>query len=444
MRLVRRALFALLVVVLVALVGGYWYERPMLLTGTGYAAHNACAVTNVAGRANPETDLPPNPLVPVLRSSASGENGVQGSVLGVLARQTSWFNEGYGCTLAEQAPDLGVATEVTKPHKFLTTGEVPVPAELQAAVDKAFGDGLSAKDAKALGTRAIVVVRDGEIIAERYAKGFSPDTPQLGWSMSKSIANLFIGRLVHEGKIKITDSHLRKEWTDERANITIEDLMRMTSGLSWDETYDLGTPITKMLYIEPDMGKYVASQSLAHPVGSFQQYSSGSTTLMCDIVTDKVTDGSAHAKADLVRTELFEPLGLTTAVFEPDAVGTPVCSSYLWATPREWAALGQFAADNGAYGDQLLLDENWIHQSNLAKPVDKFEENNYAAGWRANLTADGEQVDMRLPSDAFWAQGHDGQWMVIVPSVNVVVVRLGFSPTTEDEGVFDLVHDVIG
>ncbi len=439
MRLLRRILLSLLLLVLVALVGGYWYERPMLLTGTGYAAHNACAVHNIAGRKDPESDLPPNPLVPVLRADKVSPEGMRGSILGVWSRQTAWFNEGFGCTLAKEAPDLGTATVVDKPNP-LTVAAVPEgpPAKFQPALDKAFGVGMSASEQKALGTRAVLVVRDGQIVAEAYGKGFGPDTPQLGWSMSKSIANMLLGRLVLEGKVKLTDDHLRPEWTDGRAKITIDDLMRMTSGLAWDETYDLGTPITRMLYLEPDMGSYVASQKLAHPIGTFQQYSSGSTTLMCQVLADRV---GVHA--DLPRQELFKPLGLTNAIWEADAVGTPVCSSYLWARPREWAALGQFALDDGVYQGKRLLPEGWMQNSVRVKSVDKVEEPNYAAGWRANTGADGRIVDDRIPADAYWAQGHDGQWLFVVPSEKLVVVRMGFSPTVEDEGAFDLVHDVI-
>src|SRR5690606_2248968 len=131
--------------------------------------------------------------------------------------------------------------------------------------------------------------------------------------------SLLTGVLVKQGVVSLDDDGLRSEWTDGRADITIEHLLRMTSGLEWDETYDLGTPITRMLYLEPDMGDYVASLPLAHAPGTVQQYSSGSTTLLCDVLTERTGIG-----ADLPRRELLGPLGLSSAVFEPDASGTPV------------------------------------------------------------------------------------------------------------------------
>lgn len=443
-RLVRRVLLGLVLLVVVALVGGYWYARPLLLTGTGYAAHNACAVEQVAGRDDPDADLPPNPLVPFLRSSTGSSEGapsVTGSLLGVLAKQTAHHTDGYGCTLADEAPDLPEPTAIS-PGGFAalpSTREVP-PAGVRDAVGRAFGDDLSEADRDELGTRAVVVVHRGRVVTERYADGFTADTPQLGWSMTKSVTNLLVGRLVADGEVAIDDAGLRPEWTDERADITIDQLMRMTGGLAWDETYDLGTPITRMLYLEPDMGAYVASQDAAHEPGTYQQYSSGSTTLLCAILGERTGDG-----ADLPRSRLFAPLGLSSAVIEPDAVGTPVCSSYMWATPRDWAAVGQFALVDGVVDGERLLPEGWMAASTTAADVETTEEDEpYAAGWWVNQAADGSLFDETLPEDTYFAQGHDGQWIAVVPSADLVVVRLGFTPDTElDDRVRPLVADLV-
>ncbi len=439
MRTFRRVLVGLLLLVLVAVVGGYWYERPLLLTGTGYAAHNACAVEEIAGRTDPEDDLPPNPLVPVLRTKDTDDGGTKGMLVGGLAAQRAYYTEGYGCTLADAAPELPAPTTVDPADNpfAVAAGPAADPA-IDTAIATAFGDDLSADDRADLGTRAVVVVKDGQLVAERYADGFGADTPQLGWSMTKSVTNLLVGRLVQEGVVSLDDAQLRPEWTDGRAEITIEQLMQMTSGLAWDETYALGTPITRMLYLEPDMGGYVASQPAAHDPGAYQQYSSGSTTLLCDILLSRTDAG-----ADLLRQELFAPLGLSSFVVEPDAAGTPVCSSYGWATPRDWAALGQFALQDGEWGGDQLLPEGWMTSSTTAVDVET-EDEGYAAGWWANRLPDGSLVHPQLPEDAYFAQGHDGQWIAVVPSADLVVVRMGFSPTIEDdEGVPDLVAAVL-
>lgn len=463
-RLLRRVFLGVLALVVILLVGGYQYAKPLLLTGTGYAAHNACAVTHLAGRSNPSTDLPPNPLVPFLRESGAAEKSttVGSSVLGVLAAQEARHTPGFGCTLGGTAPALGTPTTVTasaNPYAAVidpaeatatiapNSARVAATPAIKAALDAAFDDerastsgGASATTQPKLGTRAVVAIKDGQVVAERYAPGFSPTTPQLGWSMAKSVTNLLVGRLVQQGKLAVTDAKLRPEWTDERATITVDQLMRMTSGLAWDETYDLGTPITAMLYLEPDMGTFVAKQPLAHPVGTYQQYSSGSTNVLCSVATAR-----AGVTADLPRQQLFAPLGLSSAVWEPDGVGTPVCSSYLWATPRDWAAIGQFALQDGQWGGQQLLPAGWMATSTTAQKVPTTEDPGYAAGWWANRLPDGSLVEPLLPADTYWASGHDGQRLYVVPSEKLVVVRLGFSPkvSAKDLKTTDLVAALI-
>ena len=275
-RRVLTVLLVLLVLIAAALVAGYWWQRPLLLTATGYPASNECAVRHVADRTEARDDLPPNPLVPHLRTSEARDvDGarVDATVRGLLAEQTAWYADGFGCTLAESRPELPAATEVSQGHRW-TDLPLADPAaagpEVEAAISQAFGDDLDETDREELGTRAVVVLHDGRLVAERYADGFGPETPQLGWSMAKSVTNLMVGALVARGDVSLDDDGLRAEWTDARADITVEDLLRMTSGLEWDETYELGTPITRMLYLEPDMASYVAGQPAEHEPGTYQ------------------------------------------------------------------------------------------------------------------------------------------------------------------------------
>lgn len=435
----RRALRWLLVVVVVLVVAGvaaYWYERPLLLTGTGYAAHNACALEHISGRSHPEDDLPPNPLVPYLRTSSEG-SATKATILGVLAGQKAWYVPGHGCVLADEQPRLAGASAPSYYNTYTTALARKPRGAVRAALARAFGDHLSPTARKNLGTRAVVVLHDGELVAERYAEGFDQTTPQLGWSMSKSVANLAVGRLVRRGKVSLDDARLRGEWRDGRRAITVRNLLQMTSGLEWDETYDLGTPITRMLYLEPDMGGYVAGRPLAHRPGTWQQYSSGSTTLLCSVLARRTGDG-----VNLVRDTVFRPLGLASAVLEPDAAGTPVCSSYMWATPRDWAAVGQFALDDGVWRGRRLLPPGWMSFSTRAVDV-HTDSPGYAAGWWSNRDREGKRVEPELGKGAYFAKGHDGQWIVVVPSAKLVVVRLGFSPEVDDQGVPRLAADLV-
>ena len=441
MRILRRigiAVAAVVVVLSVAVTGVYLWQGPILLTGTGYAAHNACAVEQVAARENPQTDLPPNPLVPYLRGGTDGDVSTA-SVFGVLTPQQARYTEGFGCTLASAPLDLGEATPVSGAGNPFTDAVVAPNPELEAALDRAFAVGEPDEVVANLGTRGVVIVKDGELVGERYAEGFDASTPQLGWSMSKSATSLMTGMLVKQGVVSLEENHLRPEWTDERTSITIENLLRMNSGLEWDETYDLGTPITRMLYLEPDMGSYVASLPLAHEIGEVQQYSSGSTTLLCSVLASRTGLG-----ADLPRQTLFSALGLSSAVFEPDAAGTPVCSSYLWATPRDWAAIGQFALQNGEWNGEQLLPEDWMEQSLAVTDTGESDDPGYGMGWRVNVLPDGSLRWPSLPSDAYSANGHDGQLMLVIPSEGLVVVRLGFTPTASaNDSVVQLAADAI-
>lgn len=429
----RRILLAVVLLLVAVVTGGLLYARPLLLTGTGYAAHNACAVRFVAERGPdaPDADLPPNPLVPYLRTSvAADEQSATTSVLGLLFRQTAYYTAGSGCTLADERPAAGSATATTAPAATSLPIEAAAPsADVQRALDDAFGVGLPTDQVTRLGTRAMVVVQHGRIVAERYAPGFTPQTRQLGWSMGRSVTALMAGRLAQQGKLALTDDHLRPEWTDGRAQITVEQLLRMTSGVQWDETYDLGTPITRMLYLEPEMARYAASLPSAHAPGSYQQYSSGTTNVLCSVLHQRTGLG-----AELGERLLFDDLGIGSALWEPDAAGHLVCSSYLWATPRDWATIGQFALQKGQWKGEQLLPADWMARTTTAVPV-TGEEDGYAAHWWVNARADGSLLVPGLPRDAYWASGHDGQRVIVIPSADLVIVRMGFSPAADDLGV---------
>jgi CubicO group peptidase (beta-lactamase class C family) len=187
------------------------------------------------------------------------------------------------------------------------------------------------------------------------------------------------------------------------------------------------------------MAGYVAGQPLVHEPGTVQQYSSGNTNLLCSVLVERSGLG-----ADLPRELLLGPLGLTSAVFEPDASGTPVCSSYLWATPRDWAAIGQFALQNGEWNGEQLLPADWMLQSLSVDEVEETDDPGNGMSWRVNVLPDGEPRWPELPADTFYASGHDGQKMLIVPSEGLVVVRLGFTPEVDDDpSVVALVEEAI-
>lgn len=416
-----------MLVLAVLVAGGWWYLRPIAPVATGYAAKLLCSGVFVSERppGAVEDDFPDNPLVPFLRTSIDEASGrVDADLLGVWG-STAWFTPGYGCTLAEERPDLPPATEVQAgqpaiPWPFGDASPRSTSPELAAAIDTAFEE--DDADGRVKDTRAVVVVHDGRLIGERYAEGIEADTPLIGWSMTKSVTNALTGRLVARGVIGIDQTDLLPMWaSDDRRNISVEHLLHMATGLRFEEVYDPGTDATRMLFRAADTGEYAASKPLEAPPGSQWHYSSGNSNILCDVLHRE-----AEADADLVRELIFAPLGMHTAVLEPDAAGDPVCSSNLYASAKDWARFGQWFLQDGFWNGERLLPDGWVAYSTSPARLDTGDTP-YGAHWWLNSGPDGARRMPSVPADAYWASGNEGQQLVVVPSVELVIVRLGRS-----------------
>jgi CubicO group peptidase (beta-lactamase class C family) len=443
----RWILVAVLGLVVLIVGGAAWYLGDVAPVATGYTAKTVCSGHLVSGRTVEDArgDLPPNPLAPLLRVAAddSGER-VTASLLGAWS-STAYATEGLGCTLADEDPGFAPPDPVVleDPDAPWPTGDAPAeaPADvdeeaLDVAIEGAFAE--DDPDGWARNTRAVVVVEEGELIAERYGEGFDADSRLLGWSMTKSVANAIVGRLVAAGELSLDDERLRPEWHgDERATITLEHLLRMTDGLEFDETYEPGTDATRMLFTPRDMGAYAADKPLAAEPGTVWSYSSGTTNVLCDLAHE-----ATGAGPELARDLVFAPLGMASAVLEPDASGGLACSSFLYATARDWARFGQWFLQDGVWEGERLLPEDWVTLSTT--PVEQAGTP-YGAQWWLNAGPDGRRRMPSVPADAYWASGHEGQQVVVVPSEDLVVVRLGLSGDFDgiDWGLEALLEGVI-
>jgi len=330
--------------------------------------------------------------------------------------KTAVYRPGLGATLT--ASPLPPAPSTLKPAP---AGELPAAesSALRPILDAAFAEA----GPRVRRTRAIVVVRDGIVVAERYALGITQHTPLNGWSMTKSVMGALIGTLVRDGKLALTDKCLLPQWRgDSRAEITLEDLLRMRSGLRFSEIYsDTRSDVTRMLYDQQDAAGYAASRPLEHPPGTHWKYSSGTTNILSLIARKAVGEADYQAWP---RKALFDPLGMTSAVFEPDAAGTFVGSSYLFATARDWARFGLLYADGG----RGLLPDGWVRFGATATP--QAPESQYGAHWWLKLSKElggATPAAAKIPADTFHALGHEGQCLTIIPSRRLVVVRLGLS-----------------
>lgn len=438
--LMRSRVLAVVAVLIVGLVvAGGVYLNPIAPVATGYAAKTICSGHFVSGRAVTDVseDLPSNPLVPFLQITHDNSAGTVRATLMGLWGSSAWFTPGRGCTLANRDPGFTSADPIRASR--LPRGDVgpQVRQDLDAAVDAAFAE--DDPQGRARNTRAVVVLHEGRLVAEQYAPGFDADTPMLGWSMGKSVANAVVGRLVHEGVLDVEQSDLRPRWAgDQRSEITLDHLLHMTSGLAFEEVYDPNTDATNMLFRPRDTGAFAADKELVADPGERWSYSSGTTNIICDVAAEAV-DGS---DLDVVRDLVFAPLGMASAIMEPDAAGDPVCSSFPYATARDWARFGQFFLQDGQWEGQRLLPEDWVDYS--TEPVALQSEAPYGAGWWLNTGADGSRRMPDVAEDAFWASGNEGQQVVVVPSADVVVVRLGLSQEFDgvEWGLEELVSDV--
>jgi len=275
-------------------------------------------------------------------------------------------------------------------------------------------------------TRAILVVYDGKIIAEKYAPGFTKDSRQIGWSMTKSITNAMVGILVKQGKLDVNAPAPIEAWkNDARNKITLNDLMHMSSGLDWVENYGGPSGATNMLFKKKDMGVYAASVPAKDEPGKIFKYSSGTTNIISRIVRDHIGDENYYR---FPYEELFYKLGIYSMVLEPDAGGTIVGSSYSFATARDWARFGLLYLNDGVWNGERILPEGWVKYSTTPTSGAKLGE--YGAQFWLNAGEAGNASNRTYPSvpaELYWADGFEGQNVFILPSKKLVIVKLSQS-----------------
>jgi CubicO group peptidase (beta-lactamase class C family) len=417
--MIRRIFLGLVAVIVIAMAGAAaWLAvapPDLLRVADGYAAKIVCSNVFLAGRDPNEVlavdvQAPGNPVLKLISVGVDQAAGmVTAKMLGYVAPQTAISRPGYGCTLVPDGK-LGAVVEVPAPGLHVG-GIAPWDEAPDAKIAAAIGDATLAGP----GARAIVVAKAGKLAGETYAPGFSKDTPMLGWSMAKTVNAMLIGRLMLQGKIGLDDSALLAEWADGRKDIKLRDLTAMASGLQFNEDYGDVSDVNRMLFLEPDMATFAASQPLTSKPGSVFNYSSGTGTMLARIWMGRV----GAAAPSYPQTALFAPLGIDSAVIEPDEAGTLVGSSYMYANARDWARLGQFLLQDGVWNGQRLLPEGFVKLMQTS--------NGLPGGYSQMQTW--LEPDYGLPPDSFWLEGHDGQFVAVIPSAQLVVVRMGLTPS---------------
>lgn len=476
---VASALLLLIISVAAAvLVAAWWLGVPAVVGGL--AARGVCSAVYLAGRA-PDAVLREDlaPAHPLLRwvslHLAPTEHSVTAQ-LGWFDARTARYLPPFGCVLdptpalvsaakdlARSGPTQSASPPPGPPPPTAVTWP-PAPASVTAAlapiVTAAFTPG-SAGDPN---TRAVVIVVDGQLAGEHYGDGFDRDTPQLGWSMAKSVTGLLVHqRLADAGREAATTRVLdwvpaarRPDWLeawagDDRAALTVGDLLAMRERLDHVEAYAPWGAVPAMLWRTADVGRFAGSVARRADGPEFR-YASAISNLLQATLRASFADDMAywHYAAD----RLFRPLGLAGARFETDSTGTATGSSLMWATARDWARLAELMrqdgwddgnhgnhgyqgdggdrGDGGSHGRQLIAP-GWLARASQPRPSTQPEAQRYAGHiWRIGAAgtlpcAAGDH----LPSDALAMLGHWGQVAAILPARRAVVVRLGWAAPAE-------------
>ena len=461
----KKTLYGFCVVMLLLLGFAIYYLDGAMPIGSGYSAKYVCSQVFLAGR-DPDrvfkNDVQPtNPLFLLFSNEVDHKlKTVTSKGLGFWHPKTAVFREGFGCTLAidtsreELMQQAQGAIPQSSPdmEKPWPAGErvdlSSLPPEvdrkrLNKVIEEAFTE---PSDTSQRNTQAVVIVYKDRIIAEKYEKQFSPFIPMLGWSMSKSVTSALVGVLVKKGKLDIEKTALMAQWQDQndpRKKITLDQMLRMSSGLKFEEVYGPFKDATYMLYDSKSMADYAAVKPLESEPDGKWNYSSGSANIIARIVKDTV-GGTLVSFNNFARQNLFDRINMYSAVIEPDASGSFVGSSYMFATARDWARIGLLYKSDGVWGDDRILPEGWVKYSTT--PTPKAPMGEYGAQIWLNAGEKGNPTNRQyplLPTDLFYFSGFNDQIVAVIPSRDVVVVRLGVTHDEESWDVEAFIRDVL-
>ena len=420
---------------------------------TGDAAHTICSETFVSGFDPKEVFAQAIAPYPGLDLLAHGmhvdvdraKRTVEVDWRGMLESRAI-YRDKIGCLLVVGSGpiDHGVAAGSTAAALLpdIAGPQLVAPSDprLRAALDRMFAEPARPPHRW---VKAVVVVKDGRVIAERYAPGVGVAAPLLGYSASKSFMNALVGILVREGKLNVHAPAPVAAWRgDKRAAITLDNLLRMTSGLAIAQTGSGFDPASRMLYTARDMAGFAEGRPLQEKPGTAMRYSDASTLIVSRIVRD-AAGGTGAAVQTFARRELFGPLGMKSVVMEMDATGTPVGSTHILASARDWARLGLLYLNDGVVAGRRILPEGWVRYS-----ATSTLGTSYGAGFWTNDGKDDDahgRIAAGMPCEAFFASGNLGQRVYVMPSRKLVIVRLGVTPPPDYDIAGDLrfIRDVL-
>lgn len=421
----------LIIVVIITYV--YITQVPKLNIISGYASKYVATSVYYSGHSLEHINTHDNniPLIKLASSSVDQNNQTASADVYGLINRTAVYREGIGSLLVQE--EASEIDELLVPNRILNTSTLPYPhgqgdpidtlllnvnyKALNKAVASAFEHNEVQK------TRSVLVLYKGYLITERYADSYTKDTPILGWSMTKSIIATLYGILQYRGELSVNDPLGFDSWeNDKRAQLTINHMLRMQSGLEWDEDYSGISDVTKMLFLSKDMADVQIQKPLIAEPTEIWNYSSGTSNLLSKKLKDYFDSDQAYI--DFLYTDFADKIGMNSLLVEQDGSGTYVSSSYGWASTRDWGKFGQLYLQNGIWNNKSLFDQSWVDY--ISTPT---EHSNGEYGAHFWLNAGG--LYPNVPKDLFSSNGHDGQYVYIIPSEDLVVVRTGLSETKD-------------
>ena len=441
-----------------------------LRIGAAYAAKTVCSNVFVADRDSAgvlahDVQVPGDPILEHMEVRIDQQHKVvRADLFGVIGGGLAVYRPGTGCAVVPDGDVAHASLYNFVPIKIWSPSpSVPWPTGSMAETAPAVQAVVNQDALSGPGMRGIAVIHHGRLVAQRYGTGFALRTPLMGWSLTKTVNAALVGMQIAEGKLSPQQSGFWPAGADARSQIALPHLMAMSSGLQFDETDGGVSDLTRMLYLVPDMAAYAATQPLMQPAGTVWNDSSGTAMLLSRIwqraaagadavtVAGPVTGGqtgagqvaiagtlpskngpTSVAVLSLPHDRLFSPLGMSSALFEADARGNLVGSSYMFASTHDWARFGQFLLQDGVWQGKRILPAGFVET--MRQPA-AASGGKYGQGqvWRQGpqgATPPGQNPDLafKLPADTYWMLGQHGQAIAIVPSKGLVLVRLGLTP----------------
>jgi len=471
-----------IVAVLIAF-GSYHSDKldGIIRVGAGFGAKTACSGVFMANRTleqifEGEFSFPPLHKLFDIKLDYENQCATAIAPFGIFHRTACLHSNRLGCSLIveeqkansksafKSIPHGELNSVIPEPNFSLDDLEWPMGNKLNATLQSQAREGIDMDrlhqlveehfNASELQARALIIVRNGEIIFEKYGTGYNADSRLLGWSMSKSVLASLINLRIKEGKLNLHDP-VQFPWfdsRDDRSKLTIANYLQMSDGSAWDEFYYPWSAVPQMLYNQPSTAHFAAAKSLRIHNGKHTEcfhYSSATTNLLSYLLRlsfEKEYSDPKQALHEYLKypfEKFFYPVGMHSAAFEIDPVGTFIGSSYCWATARDWARFGLLYLPSHPHFADLFTPDWHEFVSNASSLSRGFYGGHF---WRGgNYTfEEGEHEECllcdslypdrldppkdkwrKLPDGTFFAHGFEEQMTLVAPKHNVVLVRLG-------------------